>query len=52
MVVNYKLRDSFKFHVGAGLSINNIRFNAIDSSLDLVTDIANGFNYARRTNGN
>ncbi len=52
MVVNYKLRDSFKFHVGGGLSIKNIRFNAIDSSLDLVTDISGGFHYARKTNAN
>lgn len=52
MVVNYKLRDSFKFYVGAGLTIHNIRFNAIDSSLDLVTDISSGVNYARRTNAN
>ena len=52
IVVNYKLRDSFKFHVGAGLTIKSIRFNAIDSSLDLVSDISNNFNYARKTNAN
>ncbi|CDW84063.1 UNKNOWN [Stylonychia lemnae] len=34
VTVNYKLRDQFKFMVGAGLVINNIAFDAIDSILD------------------
>ncbi|CDW74218.1 UNKNOWN [Stylonychia lemnae] len=33
--VYFKLRDKFSFFVGAGLSINNIEFDAIDSILDV-----------------
>lgn len=31
MVIRYKLRDSFKFLVGAGLTIQNVIFQAADS---------------------
>ncbi|CDW89057.1 UNKNOWN [Stylonychia lemnae] len=39
ITINYKLRDTFHFLVGAGLTIKNLIFDAIDSSLDLETDI-------------
>lgn len=38
--VLYKLRDTFKFKVGAGLTIKNIIFDATDSSIDLATDFS------------
>lgn len=54
VTVNYKLSDSFRFKVGAGLTIRNLNFNAIDSSIDLTLD--NDFNnplfYARDFNRN
>ena len=37
-VVNYKMRDKFKFLVGRGLEIRNIVFEAIDSVLTPTTD--------------
>lgn len=37
-VVNYKMRDKFRFLVGGGLEIRNIIFNAIDSVLVPSTD--------------
>eukprot|EP00347_Sterkiella_histriomuscorum_P016469 403353061 len=36
--VNYKLRDNWKFKVGAGLTIKNIYFEAIDSLIDYQLD--------------
>lgn len=31
VTVNYKMADKFRFYVGAGLTMNNLAFNAIDS---------------------
>ncbi|CDW82437.1 UNKNOWN [Stylonychia lemnae] len=39
LTINYKLRDTFHFIVGAGLTIKNLIFDAIDSSIDMDTDI-------------
>ncbi|CDW90049.1 UNKNOWN [Stylonychia lemnae] len=39
--VYYKLRDKFQFLVGAGLTIRNIEFDAIDSILDIREDNIN-----------
>ncbi|CDW82514.1 UNKNOWN [Stylonychia lemnae] len=33
--VYYKMRDKFQFQVGAGLTIRNIQFDAVDSILDI-----------------
>ncbi|CDW75588.1 UNKNOWN [Stylonychia lemnae] len=38
LTIYYKLRDSFHFLVGAGLTIRNLIFEAIDSILDLELD--------------
>ena len=39
MTVLYKLRDTWSFIVGGGLTINNVIFDAIDSSIDFFDDI-------------
>ena len=36
--VFYKLRDTFTFKVGAGLTIRNIAFNATDSTINFLQD--------------
>ena len=35
------MRDSYNFLVGGGLTLRNLNFDAIDSSLDIETDLAN-----------
>eukprot|EP00347_Sterkiella_histriomuscorum_P006177 403353767 len=39
ITVLYKLRDSFKFKVGGGLTIINLKFDAIDSVVNLTQDL-------------
>ncbi|CDW71354.1 UNKNOWN [Stylonychia lemnae] len=38
----YKLRDTFRFLVGGGLTIQNLRFDAIDSTIDMTRDFDSG----------
>ncbi|CDW87527.1 UNKNOWN [Stylonychia lemnae] len=47
--VYYKLRDSFSFNVGASLTIQNIKFDAIDSSVDLVSDLSSSYYCSQNT---
>ncbi len=39
MTVLYKLRDTFTFKVGGGLTIRNLIFDGIDSSIDFIDDL-------------
>ena len=41
MTVLYKLRDTFTFNVGGGLTIRNLIFDGIDSSIDFMDDLNN-----------
>ena len=42
MTVYYKLKGGFNFKVGAGLTIKNVKFDGIDSLIDIWSDISNG----------
>ncbi|CDW74791.1 UNKNOWN [Stylonychia lemnae] len=42
IIINYKLRDSFHFLVGGSLTMINLQFDAIDSTIDLALDYSNG----------
>ena len=38
-IIRYKLRDGFKFLVGAGLTLKNLIFDATDSAMDVDIDV-------------
>ena len=44
VTLNYKLRDKWTFKVGAGLSISNIIFEAVDSVINVAYDISTSSN--------